>query len=304
VRGDFLCGSSLVININTDPRIFPFKTGRQIEAEPRESVETECGASCAETFIRHIIRAMKQPEEPLAWWEHSQTRKTVAIVFLVALSFALIAIFPVFDSIYENHAILRDFLAVLITVLGLSLAVLELRHSGEANEHRGEQNRLTEMANSLRNEANKYREDANRLRQETLELQQEIHQLQKKLTAVRVYVRADMIGDGPRLRVENLSEFDLWINQVELIVTVAGNDKAESRTIGGATRISRGHAEDGYKLYGTLMLINGNRGDSFDMKFHIKVVAKGLADDPVAINSPEYHFLVRGNTRELKVSEY
>jgi hypothetical protein len=238
---------------------------------------------------------MKQPEEPLAWWELNQTRKIVVISILVALFFAFLAVFPDVNRAYENHSELRNFLSALAAGLGLWLAFLELGHSGEANEHRTEHNRLT-------NENNK-------LQRDTLELQLRIHQLQegveKKLTKVRLYARAHMAADGPQLFVSNLSEFDLWINQVELIVTEAENAKPESRTIGGATRISRGYTEDGYKLYGTLVSINGNRTDRINMKFHVKVVATGVADDPVTLNSPEYHLTMeQGKTRELKVMKY
>jgi hypothetical protein len=255
---------------------------------------------------------MKQPEDPLAWWELSETRKTVAISFLVGLLLAFLALFPDVNRIYEQYSGLRNFLAALFAVLGMMLAFLELRHSGEANEHRAEENRLTEIANKLRDEANKYRGEANslinennKLQRDALELQLRIHQLQesieKKITKVRLYARAHLTEAGIQLLVSNLSEFDLWINQVELIVTEAAKAMLETRTIGGATRISRGHTEDGYKLYGALLSINSNRTD-VNMKFHIKVVATGVADDPVTINSPEYHLvLVPGKTRELKV---
>jgi hypothetical protein len=123
-------------------------------------------------------------------------------------------------------------------------------------KHRAELNRLTETANE-------FREENNKLQQKTHELQVQVHQLQedieKRLTKIRLYARAHPTADGLQLLVSNLSEFELWINQVELIVTEAANARPQSRTIGGATRISRGYAEDGFKLYGALVSINDNR---------------------------------------------
>jgi hypothetical protein len=187
---------------------------------------------------------------------------------------------------------------VLVSVLGLSLAVLELRHSGEANK-------LREGANRYRGEANRLRDENNKLLRETLDLQKEIHQLQqdieKKFTKVRLYAKVRREGDEPRLFISNLSEFDLWINHVKLVVTKTTNGQTGSHIIGGETRISHGHTEGGYKLHGALMTINGNRSDPFDMTFHVEVVAEGVADDPVTVNSLEYRFRVQGNTRELQV---
>jgi hypothetical protein len=248
---------------------------------------------------------MNQIEDPLAWWENSGTRRAVAISFIVAVTLASIALYPDFDEIYEKHSAMQNFVSAVPVVLGLLLAAFELKHSSEANEHRVEQNRLTEKATEYYKEANRLSGENNKLQQKAIELQVEIHQLEKKLARVRLYARVHPTGDKVELLVSNLSEFDLWINQVELIVTEGGKVKPTTRTIGGAKRISRGYAEDGYSLYGTLLSINGNRPDNLSMKFHVKVVAMGVEDDPVTIYSPEYHVkLSPGGSPELEVLKY
>jgi hypothetical protein len=245
---------------------------------------------------------MRQPEEPLAWWEHGGTRRAVAMSFIFALVLVFIALYPDLDEIYAKHSAVQNFLSAVPVVLGLFLASFELIHSGEANEHRTELNRLN-------GKANEFRAENIRLQAETLKLQAEVHQLQqdieKRLTKIRLYVRAHLTKDGLQLLVSNLSEFDLWINQVEVIVTEGAGVKPHNRTILGATRISRGKMEDGYLLYGALVSINDNRTDRFNMKFHVKVVVTGVEDDPITINSPEYHFTSeQGKTTDLEVVKY
>lgn len=241
---------------------------------------------------------MNQPDNPLAWWDRGQPRKAVAISFIVALALAGLALFPDLNRIYENSSALQKLLSALVALIGLCLAFLEFRHSGEANEHRAEHNRLTEIAN-------KYRDENNKLQREALALQVEVHNLQdsieKKITKVRLYVRVRIAEPGVRLFLANLSEFDLWINRVRLIVEEPDRLKQES-IIGGATRISRGHTEDDYKLYGSLISINSNRTEHLDMKFHVKVEAVGVADSPVIVDSPKYHLIARpGKGIELTV---
>jgi hypothetical protein len=251
---------------------------------------------------------MEKPEQPLAWWDRSQPRRAVVFSFFVALIFAFIVLFQDINTFYEKHSWLQNLLAGITVTLGLSLALLELRHSGEANEHRVEQNRLIEKANEFRDEANEYRREANRLSGETLELQSRIHLLQedieKKLTKVRLYARVRNAANEIQLLVSNLSDFDLWINQVRLVVTEAATASPGTRLIDGGKRISRGHTEDGFQFYGGLISMNGNRADRIDMKFHVEVEAVGVEDDPVTINSPEYHFTFAEGRRELRVLRY
>jgi hypothetical protein len=243
---------------------------------------------------------MKQPDNPLDWWDRGEPRKIVAIAFLVALFFAILIIFPDVNQIYDKHPGLRNFLTGSVVVLGLVLSFYELKHSGEANDYRAEQNRLTETANE-------YREKNTGLQQERLGLQIQIHQLQesieRKLTKVRLYAVARLGSNRVDLFVSNLSEFDLWINEVELTVTEGGvNRDPETRVIGGGTRLSRGQTDSGYTLYGSLVSINGNRIDRINMRFQVKIVVVGVTDDPATIYSPKYQVtLTQGVAGELKV---
>ena len=237
-------------------------------------------------------------ENPLAWWELGRTRTVVAISFLVGLGFALLGLFPDVHNLYVAYPALKDIIEALVGVSGLFLAFLELRHSDEANRHRAERNRLAEKANSLSLEKNN-------LHQKTLDLQREVHDLQRQieetLTKVRLYARARSGQTGIELLVSNLSDFDLWINQVRLIVTAIANGTPGTDIIGGGNRISRGNTENGYPLYGKLISANGDRTDRIDMRFYVQVEAVGVSDDPVEVNSPEYHFTYRDGRRELNV---
>jgi len=247
--------------------------------------------------------------EKLSWWDGSQPRRIAVFSFGVAVVLAFVVVYPDIDAFLEKHKWWQNLLAALPLAIGAVLAYFELRHSGEANEHRAQTNRLMERANEFRDEANHLSEENIKLQRDTFELHAEIHQLQesieKKLTKVRLYARARLPEDGLKLLVSNLSEFDLWLNQVELIVTEAENGKIGSEFLGGGTRISRGHTEDGYHLYGTLVRFNGDRTDRLDMKFYVKVVVTGVEDNPVTVHSPKYQLiLMQGKTRELKVLEY
>jgi len=252
---------------------------------------------------------MLDKPEKRTWWDSSHPRRVVAYSFGISAVLAFVIIYPDINTFLEKHTPWQNLLAALPIVVGVLLAFLELKHSDEANEHRAQTVELIGRANDLREKANSLGDENIRLQRETLELQARVHQLQadieKKLTKVRLYARAHLPNDGMKLLVSNLSEFDLWINRVELIVTEAENAQPGSHILGGATRISSGHSEDGYLLYGTLVSVNGNRTDRFNLKFHIKVLVTGVEDAPVTIHSPKYHFtLMPGKTRELKVLEY
>ncbi len=254
---------------------------------------------------------MKSSESPLSFLDLSTTRRTVVILFFAALAFSIFAFFSDFNQAYEAHSALRNFLAGFTALLGTCLALLELRHSGEANEYRAEQIRLTEVANKYREESNEHRKEANRLNTDNLKLQHETLELnlrifelkegvEKKLTKVRLYVRVHLDKDGPHLFVSNLSDFDLWINKVELNVTEVVNAQPGTKIIGGAKRISRGKTDDGYLLFGILIQMSGNVSERMNVKFHIKVSASGVQDEPVEVDSPFYHYLAeRGKTPQL-----
>lgn len=263
-------------------------------------------------------------KNPLTVLELSGIRRSVAFSFIFSLLLLALAYVPAVSDFYDNHSVLRNLIAALTGGLGLALACLELWHSGEANRHRTEHNRLTEQANNLRDEANearteanrlteeanrsreeanKYREEANRLSNETLKLQTQIHELQKKLTEVRLFIRAHKALEGIRLKVENLSDFDLWINEVRLVFKQDENAAPETRVIGGGNRISGGNAEEGYSLNRHLVAISANR--SGRINFLITVVAVGLSKDPVTVESPVYSLtFAGGQPRELKTESY
>jgi hypothetical protein len=224
-------------------------------------------------------------------WDGSQPRRAVAISFIAALVFAAIVFYPGIASFLSTHPLWERLLAAIPVATGVALASRELRHSGEANE--------------LRVEANRFRAEQTTVMQKTLDLQNRIQQLQENIdkgrTKVRLFARVSM-EDGPiTLKVSNLSDFDLWINQVELMVKEAEIVQQGRRTLGGATRLSQGKTEDGYKLYDALVVLNGNRTESIDMKFHVEVVAVSLTEEPVTIKSPDYQVTWgAGKTRELK----
>jgi hypothetical protein len=235
------------------------------------------------------------------------TRRAVAISFSVALLAAILAVFPSVDAVYNNYPLLRHLIDVVIVVTGPLLAILELRHSSEANEHRAEHNRLTDEANARRAEANRYREEANRLGDKALGLQIQVHQLQesieRKLTKIRLFPRAHKAREGVKLLVANLSDFDLWINEVRLVVRKAEDASPETSVIGGGNRISQGKTEEGYNLNSHLVAISANR--SGWIKFVVSVIAVGISEDPVTIDSPVYSLtFVGGQPTELKTLSY
>jgi hypothetical protein len=246
---------------------------------------------------------MTQPEKPLLLWERSGTRRAVAFSFVFSLLLLALAFFPAVSDFYDSHPVLRNLVTALTWGLGIALACLELWHSDEANRHRAAHTRLDEQANVLRDEANEARKEANRLSNERLKLQTKIHELQRKLTEVRLFIRADKVPEGVRLKVENLSDFDLWVNQVRLVFKQDENAAPETRVIGGGNRISHGKTEEGYKLNSHLMAISANR--SWRIKFLVTVVAVGLSKEPVTIESPIYSLtFVGGQPRELKTESH
>ncbi len=247
--------------------------------------------SCCGTFGERIISAMTNPREPvLNLLDQGATRRTVAICFLILLLFLI----PGFSRIPESVPWMGHALKLAIEVLGALLAYMELRHSGEANKHR-------EKLNSLTEEVSESHKEANRLRQEALTLQIKANGLQEEIerrwSKIRLYARVHPDGGTLKLFVSNLSEFDLWINNVQLVVSETGDCR-----IGGTNRISKGQTEEDYQLWGNLISMNGNRVDSLDMKFHVKIIVVGVEDAPVFIGSPRYHLkAVNGKITDFEV---
>jgi hypothetical protein len=244
-------------------------------------------------------------ESPLKWWEESGTRRAVAFSFCAALLLGHLALLPDVNRLYEAYPAIKHVIEALIGISGLLLAALELMHSDEANQHRAERNHLARQEITLNTENQK-------LHQQTLELQREIHELQReieqKLTKVRLYARAQKSENGiaVQLLLSNLSDFDLWTNQVRLVVTESLTAASPGTYfIGGGKRISRGHTEDGYLLHGTILKANQDQGFKVELKFYVQVEAVGVSDKPVTVESPEYEFKqLDGRVVKLEVLRY
>lgn len=177
-------------------------------------------------------------QRPLAWWDLGGTRRAVAFTFIAGVAVLLLALFPEVERFYNVHSTFKSFIDALVVLSGLGMAFLELKHSGDANEHRAELVRLTDQAND-------YRREANQLDVQRLELQTRVQVLQeeieRKLTKVRLYLRARNGNAGIELWASNLSDFDLWVNQVRLVVTEAITCDVGTHVIAGGTQISRGY---------------------------------------------------------------
>ena len=244
-------------------------------------------------------------DNPLVWWERGGPRRALVFTFFVAVILTAVLFFRDLSAFYDGHSWLKNLLATITVGLGLLIAFLEFLHSGEANEHRDQLNRLTEKANE-------HRREANRLNTETLTLQTRIHVLQedieRKLTKVRLYARAQKSenGIGVQLLLSNLSDFDLWTNQVRLVVTESLTAASPGiYLIGGGKRISRGHAEDGYLLHGTILKANHDQNYKVELKFYVQVEAVGVTDEPVTVESPEYELKqLDGRVIKLEVLKY
>jgi hypothetical protein len=246
-------------------------------------------------------------EKPLTFGDPASPRRAVVLSCIVALAFIVLVYFPELSRLYEKQSALKNFLDATCATLALGLAILELVHSGEANEHRKEQNRLTEKANEYRDKANRYREDAIRLQEKSVGLQAEVHQLQegieKKLTQIRIYINARLDRTTPQLSVANLSEFDVWIERVDLIVTQIENGTLGRRLIDEEAHISGGHSENGFKLYGGLVGANRGNLDPMNAVFCVEIVAVGVTGDAVTIKSRTYHFTSDKGKRSLQIMD-
>lgn len=243
----------------------------------------------------------------LSWWEYGGTRRAVAISFLIALLVTFVLFFEGASQTYDKSSVLRNFIALVAFISGLGVGVLELVHSDEANKHRKTLNEIAARAEGHSQEANRLNTEANALRRETFELQGRIHQLQEnieeKMSKVRLYVNVREVGTGLRLLVSNLSGFDLWISQIEVVVTKNAYRASEQRVIPGSedTLVARSQTRIDYLLDGTLAAANDNRSDRFNMQFYVRVKATGVADEPVFVDSPPYEFKFTPNIgRELK----
>jgi hypothetical protein len=135
------------------------------------------------------------------------------------------------------------------------------------------------------------------LQKDTLELQNRVHQLQeeigKKITTVRLYARVHRESNEVKLHVSNLSDFDLWLNQVLLIITQINGvtiQPPKEHALGGARGLSKGESEKNFLLLGTLMKENNNQSTGLDMTFEVRVSVTGVKDKMETIFSPKYRY--------------
>jgi hypothetical protein len=258
---------------------------------------------------------MLAESEPLKWWEKGGVRRSVVIAFGICVLLSGLGLLPDVEKFYGDHPDFKHILDGTLAVLGLGAATLELIHAKEANKYRAERNQIAREANELARDAKDFQAKATAaqektadLQQETVQLQARVHGLQKeierRITKVRLWVRAHKGANAAMvvLRVSNLSDFDLWINQARLIVTKPSGLISEPEVFGGANSISRGKAEEGYPLYGSIVKINADRTDKIDINFRVEVEAVGVVDESVTVKSPEYELQVRdGRVTKLEV---
>jgi hypothetical protein len=226
------------------------------------------------------------------------TRKIITFSLAAPIVVILVVKYlPFGNEFYEHHRHGLDFIAVVLTFV---LTFVEVRHSGEANRYRRE-------ANEYRKQATALSKQKVRLERKRLKLQVRINVLQeeieRKLTKVRLYARVHRESTDIRLYVSNLSNFDLWLNQVLLIIThIKGVaiEPPKEHTLGGARGLSKGESEKDYLLFGTLMKENNNQSTGLDMTFEIRVSVTGVKDTMETIFSPKYRY----NHGELIVLSY
>jgi hypothetical protein len=111
---------------------------------------------------------MKGTEKPDVWWtyDHAPTRKAILISMVVAWLVAVVLLFSDVVKILESRPWWVEFLVALATIAVPIVAVLELRHSAEANRLRGEANDERRKANDLRADALRLQETIGKLEAE------------------------------------------------------------------------------------------------------------------------------------------
>jgi uncharacterized membrane-anchored protein YhcB (DUF1043 family) len=105
-------------------------------------------------------------------------RRVFAIFVLVELLFALGLLHSQIKDFLWTHPWWHSFLVLIPTIAVPILAILELRHSAEANE-------LRTQANTQRNEANRLRGEANDMREEQTKHIARISELQAELNTLQ-----------------------------------------------------------------------------------------------------------------------
>src|SRR5271163_394534 len=96
-------------------------------------------------------------EKPIKWiYDHRPTRWAIVGSFVIAWLLAIVLLYSDVARVLAERPVWEDFIVALATVAVPVLALLELRHSAEANR--------------LRDEANEERRKANRLTEQNAQL--------------------------------------------------------------------------------------------------------------------------------------
>src|SRR5713101_3903177 len=108
---------------------------------------------------------MDAAEKPKVWWtyDHAPTRWAIVSSFVIAWLLAVALLYSDVVQVLAARPWWEDLIVAVATVAVPILALLELRHSAEANRLRGEANDERGRANDLRTEANRLSEENARL---------------------------------------------------------------------------------------------------------------------------------------------
>jgi hypothetical protein len=223
--------------------------------------------------------------------DSNSTRKIITFSLAAPIVVILLAGYvPSVSDFYEHHHWLQHLLDLVAALLTLVLAFVEVRHSGEANRYRKDANEYREKANELSKQKVQLERKRLKLQVRVNFLQEEI---ERKLTKVRLFARVHRESTDIKLYVSNLSNFDLWLNQVQLIITQINGvtiPQPKEHTLGGARGLPKSESAKDYLLLGTLMKENNNQSTGLDMTFEVRVSVTGVKDKMETIFSPIYRY--------------
>ena len=125
-----------------------------------------------------------------------------------------------------------------------------------------------------------------------------LYKLQKTVEDSRdaclLYARVVRIQGQPlSLVISNLSNYDVWVKEVQLVVTRTAISQPGQRVIGGEFHLSRGRSESGLALQQALIIENGNVADTIDMDFYLNV--KVWARDRTELRKSPVYRITWGN---------
>lgn len=153
-------------------------------------------------------------------------RRVFAIFVLVELLFAVVLLHAEIRDFLWTHPWWHSFLVLVPTIAVLILAVLELRHSAEAND--------------LRSQANTQRDEANRLRADGVRLQGEANDLRGEQTKHIARI-GEMQEELNKLQAERNQSLGKIAENTQKVPTEAENNAAILRKyIGQYARVTEG----------------------------------------------------------------